>query len=246
MSKKREKENTKQLVIIIIATIFFTVLSYLGVNISFDNNSIIIGAVTTNFSLEDIPEYTDKAYVELNNNIPYFNETEYTTTVFENYSKLDSLGRCGVAYANICKDLMPKDGEVRESINKVKPTGWQQTKVDGTYIYNRCHLIGYQLAAENANDLNLITGTRYFNVEGMLPFENNVAEYIKSNTNNHVLYRVTPIFKDNNLLVSGVEMEAYSVEDNGSGVCFNVYIYNVQPGVNIDYATGNVKTKKGD
>ena len=138
---------------------------------------------------------------------------------------------------------MPKEGEERESISNVKPTGWIQEKYDGEYLYNRCHLIGYQLSGENDNELNLITGTRYFNVEGMLPFENIVADYIEENQENHVLYRVTPVFEKDNLLAKGVEIEAYSVEDNGEGVCFNVFIYNVEPGININYATGESSKK---
>lgn len=196
---------------------------------------------TTNLSINDIPEYTDKVAIELNNSKPYFEEGDFTTKAFETYSDLDSKGRCGVAFANICKEVMPVDGQKRESISKVKPTGWEQKKVNGEYIYNRCHLIGYQLAAENANEKNLITGTRYFNVDGMLPYENKVAEYIEKNKNNHVLYRVTPVFKGENLLATGVEMEAYSVEDDGKGTCFNVFVYNVQPGVTIDYLTGKIK-----
>ena len=246
MSRKREKKITKNIIIMIIFLILLVVLPYFGINLTFSENTINVNNIATNVSIEDIPEYTNQAYIELNNNIPYFEEKEYTTKAFENYSQLDQKGRCGVAYANICKEIMPKDGEKRESISQVKPSGWQQTKVEGGYIYNRCHLIGYQLAAENANELNLITGTRYFNVEGMLPFENKVAEYIKNNNKSHVLYRVSPIYKGENLLASGVEMEAYSVEDNGSGVCFNVYVYNVQPGVNIDYTTGKVKNKQGE
>ena len=175
-------------------------------------------------------------HVTINNNIPYFTEEEHTTESFERYSKKDNLKRCGVAYANICKEIMPT--EKREDISEIEPTGWIQKEYDGEYLYNRCHLIGYQLAGENANELNLITGTRYFNVSGMLPFENRVANYIDENPNNHVLYRVTPIFEGNNLVATGVQMEAYSVEDNGKGVCFNVFVYNVQPGINIDYATG--------
>ena len=190
----------------------------------------------TTYNLSNIPEYTDKIYIEINNNISYFEKSEHTTKAFENYSQLDSLKRCGVAYANICKEIMPT--EKRGDISNVKPTGWKQTKYDGKFLYNRCHLIGYQLAGENANELNLITGTNYFNVEGMLPFENKVAEYIDKNNNNHVLYRVTPDFKGDNKVASGVEMEAYSVEDNGQGVQFNVYIYNVQPGITINYQTG--------
>jgi len=197
-------------------------------------------STTANINIEQIPDYTDKAYIEINSNKPYFEEKDYTTEAFEKYSELDSKGRCGVAFANICKEIMPKDGQKRESISNVKPTGWMQAKVNGEFVYNRCHLIGYQLAAENANEKNLITGTRYFNVEGMLPFENKVAEYIQKNNKNHVLYRVTPIFKGENLLANGVEMEAYSVEDNGQGVNYNVFVYNVQPGAKIDYSTGKV------
>lgn len=190
-------------------------------------------------TLENIPAYSGQAYVEINDNQPSFTKDELVTESFEEYSPLDSLGRCGVAYANVGVDTMPT--EERGSIGQVKPSGWQTVKydcVDGKYLYNRCHLIGYQLTAENANKENLITGTRYLNVDGMLPFENLVADYVKE-TENHVLYRVTPIFEGDNLVASGVQMEAMSVEDNGEGVCFNVYCYNVQPGVVIDYATGD-------
>ena len=162
-----------------------------------------------------------------------------TTEPFETYSELDRLGRCGTAYANICLEIMPTD--FRGEIGQVKPSGWQTVKydcVDGGYLYNRCHLIGYQLAGENANKQNLITGTRYMNVTGMLPFENMVDDYVEE-TQNHVLYRVTPIFEGKNLVASGIQMEAFSVEDDGEGVCFNVFVYNVQPGVTIDYATGD-------
>ena len=195
-------------------------------------------------SLDEVPEYSGEPYVVLNDNVPDFTDDELTTTPFEIYSDLDVLGRCGVAYANICEELMPT--EKRGAIGSVKPTGWQVSKydfVDGKYLYNRCHLIGYQLTAENANSQNLITGTRYLNVTGMLPFENMVADYVKE-TNNHVLYRVTPLFDGEDLVAKGVLMEAWSVEDGGEGVCFNVYCYNVQPGVTIDYATGdNWETK---
>ena len=190
-------------------------------------------------SLSDIPAYSGSPYVAVNNNVPFFTDNEMTTTAFENYSSLDTLGRCGVAYANVCTETMPT--EERGAIGSVKPSGWHTVKYDivsGKYLYNRCHLIGYQLSAENANTKNLITGTRYLNVEGMLPFENMVADYIKE-TNNHVLYRVTPMFDGNNLVASGVLMEAKSVEDNGDGILFNVYCYNVQPGITIDYATGD-------
>lgn len=189
--------------------------------------------------LSSIPAFSGDPYVVINNNEPGFTDAELTTTSFETYSDLDSLGRCSVAYANIGTDLMPT--EERGSIGQVKPSGWHTVKydcVDGKYLYNRCHLIGYQLTAENANTKNLITGTRYLNVEGMLPFENMVADYIKE-TGNHVLYRVTPIFDGDNLVANGVLMEAKSVEDDGEGILFNVYCYNVQPGVSIDYATGD-------
>ncbi len=197
-----------------------------------------INAALDALSSETIPEYSDSPYVEINGNIPYFTDEELTTTAFELYSELDALGRCGAGYANICQEIMPT--EERGSIGMVKPTGWHTVKYDciaDRYLYNRCHLIGYQLAGENANEKDLITGTRYLNVDGMLPFENEVADYVKE-TGNHVLYRVTPIFEGDNLVASGVVMEAKSVEDNGEGVQFNVYCYNVQPGVNIDYATG--------
>ena len=190
-------------------------------------------------NISDIPAYTGQPYVELNNNEPSFAESELTTEPFECYSPLDSLGRCGTAYANVCRAIMPT--EDRGKIGMVKPTGWHTAKydfVDGQYLYNRCHLIGYQLSAENANERNLITGTRYLNIQGMLPFENMTADYVRE-TNNHVLYRVTPIFEKNDLLALGVQMEALSVEDNGDGIKFNVFCYNVQPGVVIDYATGD-------
>ena len=191
------------------------------------------------FSIWEIPAYSGTPYTEVNDNKPYFTEADLTTQSFETYSELDSLGRCGVAYANVGQDLMPT--EPRGEIGAVKPTGWHLVKydnVDGKYLYNRCHLIAYMLAAENANPQNLITGTRYLNTQGMLPFETKVCDYIK-NTGNHVLYRVTPIFDGDNLLADGVLMEAYSVEDAGEGIQFCVFAYNVQPGIGIDYATGD-------
>lgn len=190
-------------------------------------------------SLDAIPAYDGKAYVAVNNNEPFFMDSDMTTTAFENYSDLDSFGRCGVAYANICKDIMPT--EERGKIGMIKPSGWHTVKYDvikDRYLYNRCHLVGYQLAGENANPKNLITGTRYLNVEGMLPFENLVADYV-NNTGNHVLYRVTPMFSGSNLVANGVLIEAKSVEDNGGGILFNVYCYNVQPGVGINYENGD-------
>lgn len=194
---------------------------------------------STAFSIIDVPSYSGSAYVAINGNIPYFTAEELTTSSFESYSPLDDQGRCGMAYACVGQDIMPT--EDRGSIGQVKPTGWHTVKydcVDGKYLYNRCHLIGYQLTGENANEENLITGTRYLNIDGMLPFENMVADYVQE-TNNHVLYRVTPIFEGNNLLASGVLMEGYSVEDIGDDICFCVYAYNMQPGVTIDYATGD-------
>lgn len=200
----------------------------------------------SSFSLSDVPAYSGKAYTSVNGNVPYFTAAELTTTSFETYSDLDTLGRCGVTYACIGQDLMPT--KERGSIGMVKPTGWHTVRyddlVDGKYLYNRCHLIGYQLTGENANTQNLITGTRYLNIEGMLPFENMVADYIQE-TNNHVLYRVTPIFEGNNLLANGVLMEGYSVEDKGAGVSYCVFAYNVQPGIEIDFATGESKLADG-
>lgn len=198
------------------------------------------------FDLAQVPDYGEEPSVIVNQNQPWFSDEELVTTAFEDYSELDALGRCGVAYANICKEIMPT--EERGAIGQVKPSGWHTVKyndlIDGNYLYNRCHLIGYQLAGENANEKNLITGTRYLNTEGMLPYENQVAEYVKA-TGNHVLYRVTPIFEGDNLVASGVLMEAKSVEDKGTGVCFCVYVYNCQPGIHIDYATGESQRVEG-
>ncbi len=192
----------------------------------------------SNVTLESIPEFSGSAYIVIDENKPDFTNDELVTDSYEFYSELDALGRCGYAMACIGIDIMPT--EDRGSIGQVKPSGWQTVKydfVDGKYLYNRCHLIGFQLAGENANAKNLITGTRYLNVEGMLPFENMVADYVKE-TEHHVIYRVTPIYDGSNLVASGVQMEAFSVEDNGEGICFNVYAYNNQPGVIIDYTTG--------
>ena len=208
-------------------------------NNSVDKNDTLAAGTDSEDWRATLPEYSDSPYVIVNNNEPFFTENDMTADSFEYYGELDELGRCTVAYASIGKDLMPT--EKRGSIGSVKPTGWHTVKydiVDGKYLYNRCHLIGYQLTAENANKNNLITGTRYLNVDGMLLFENMVADYIKE-TNNHVLYRVTPIFTGDNLLADGVLMEAESVEDNGEGISYNVFCYNVQPGVKIDYVTGD-------
>lgn len=192
------------------------------------------------FDYSLVPEYSCNPYIEINDNKPYFTDDEKSagTSSFENYSDLDSMGRCGTAYASVGQDIMPT--EKRGEIGMIKPSGWHTVKYDciaDKYLYNRCHLIGYQLTGENANEKNLITGTRYLNVEGMLPYENMITDYVKE-TDNHVLYRVTPIFVKNELVARGVLMEAYSVEDSGAGVSFNIFCYNVQPGVTIDYQTG--------
>lgn len=192
-----------------------------------------------NLTLEEIPEYSGEPYIPVEGNEPDFTQEDLSQGVFEEYSELDSLGRCGAAFANVGTETMPQ--ETRAPISRVKPTGWHSTKYDtisGRYLYNRCHLIGFQLTAENANERNLITGTRYLNIEGMLPFENAVADYVNE-TENHVLYRVTPVFEEGALVASGVQMEAMSVEDQGEGILFNVYVYNVQPGILIDYQTGD-------
>ncbi len=198
--------------------------------------------------LSKIPEFSGRPYVVINGNVPSFNKYELTTKGYETYSSLDSLGRCGGAVASCGKEIMPGANEERGSISSVKPSGWVQAQYDcvsGKYLYNRCHLLGWQLSAENANKRNLITGTRYMNTEGMLPFENMVADYIRE-TNNHVAYRVTPIYDGNDLVAKGVQMEAYSVEDDGDGICFNVFCYNVQPGVSIDYSTGRSRSADGN
>lgn len=194
---------------------------------------------TIDVSGENIPAYTGEPFAVINDNVPFFTEGDMTTDSYEYFSELDALGRCGVVEANVGLDIMPT--EERGSISHIKPTGWhsvQYDNVDGKSLYNRCHLIGFQLTGENANEQNLITGTRYMNVEGMLPFEDMIADYVKE-TGNHVLYRVTPVFEGDNLIAEGVLMEAMSVEDEGDGVLFNVFAYNVQPGIEIDYATGD-------
>lgn len=196
--------------------------------------------------LSTIPDFSGEAYIVINDNVPFFTEEEKEcVSSFEIYSDLDELGRCGVAYANISTEIMPI--EERGAIGQIKPSGWQLVKydiVDGKYLYNRCHLIGYQLAGENANEKNLITGTRFLNVSGMLSFENKVYDYVRQ-TENHVLYRVTPLYNENNLVATGILMEAYLVEDDGAGICFNVFIYNSQPGIGINYATGDSWLEEG-
>ena len=244
MRKKHSyKRNMKELVAHLIIFAIIVIGSYVVDKSDINLNNIETNTLSkvTYSSLDDIPEYTGEICVEINNNKPYFNETDYTTKVFEKYSELDYLGRCGVAYANVCKEIMPPEGDERGDISSIRPTGWKQTKINGEYLYNRCHLIAHSLSDEDANKQNLITGTRYFNVEGMLPMERLVLEYINKNPNNHILYRVTPIFKGDNLLASGVEMEAYSVEDNGK-LSFNVFVYNVQPGAKLNYKTRRIIT----
>lgn len=242
MAKRRK--NKQSSIYFIVALIIFLIVGVYEGKIVFqpiEDNSNVVNQVS--YDLASIPEYSNANYVVLNNNEPNFTESDYTTDSFERYSELDSLGRAKVAYANIGVDLMPT--EERGSIGQVKPSGWHLVKYDivnGKYLYNRCHLIGFQLTGENANEKNLITCTRQMNTVGMLEFENKVANYIKS-TNNHVLYQVTPIYKDDNLLASGVVMEAYSVEDSGEGIKFNVFVYNVQDGIDIDYKTGDSKLK---
>ena len=207
--------------------------------------------VQASFEEVQIPEYSGEPYAVINHNIPFFEESDLTTESFEIYSELDELGRCGVAFANVGRDLMPT--EKRGDISDVRPTGWKQKKYEGIvdsnppYLYNRSHLIAYCLTAENANAFNLITGTHYMNYDGMRPFEEKVARYLDE-SDAHVLYRVTPVFDGNNLVANGVLMEAYSVEDNGQGICFCVYCYNVQPGIEIDYSTGasQISTEKAD
>lgn len=217
--------------------ISFVLFAGAGVTTTKSNDKVV---TKNNVSEElQIPDYNGKAYAVINENIPSFTKSQKKNkSAFEKYSNLDSKGRCGVAFANICKEIMPTGK--RESIGSIKPSGWHTVKyenVDGKYLYNRCHLIGWQLAGENANAKNLITGTRYLNVMGMLPFENMVDDYVEE-TNNHVLYRVTPKFEGNNLVATGVQIEAWSVEDKGEGICFNVFCYNIQPGIEINYLNG--------
>ena len=241
MSKRRRRRKRKNyinhiLICIAIFLILSVVVYYVEPVRTFFENTFHT-SFDTSYSIE-APTYEGKLYTFLNNNIPNFDESDYTTETFEDYSELDSLGRCGVAYANISKETMPTTD--RESISSVNPTGWHSVTYDivsGKYLYNRCHLIGFQLAGENANEKNLITCTRTMNVEGMLPFEEEVANYVEE-TNNHVLYRVTPVFEGNNLVSSGVQIEASSVEDKCKSVCFNVFVYNIEEGIEIDYLTG--------
>lgn len=245
MNKRQKQKLTKiigSLIIIMLVLLIGTITGETNEIIN-DIKTSLIGTTIEekSYNIRETPEYNNKPYVIINDNNPDFKEEDFTTKSFEKYSNLDSLNRCGTAYANIGKDIMPT--EERGRIGMIKPSGWHTVKYDivnGKYLYNRCHLIGYQLTGENANEKNLITCTRSMNTVGMLEFENIVADYIKE-TNNHVLYRVTPIFEKDNLLASGVQMEAESVEDRGKGIKFNVYVYNVQDGITIDYKTGESK-----
>ena len=235
MSKKTKKKMNPFLKVIY--TVLFIILSLLTPLVADE----IPQQPQYSISLDAIPPYDASPYVVIDGNRPDFTEAELTLEAFETFAELDSLGRCGVTYANVCRELMPTEG--REDIGHIKPSGWIQAQydfVEGKSLYNRSHLIGFQLAGENDNKRNLITATRTCNAKGMLPFENMIADYIKE-TGNHVIYRVTPIYEGSNLVASGVQMEAMSVEDQGQGICFHVYVYNVEPGVVIDYATGKSK-----
>lgn len=242
MARKKKKKNRFQyIIIILLALIIGNFYNLHKDDITNYVMPLFLSVEEKSYDIKDIPEYSGSSYVIINNNNPNFDESDMTTTSFESYSELDYLERCGVAYANIGIDIMPT--EKRGSIGMIKPSGWHTVKYDiinGKYLYNRCHLIGYQLTGENANEKNLITCTHNMNTVGMLQFENQVAEYVKQ-TNNHVLYRVTPIYEKDNLLASGVQMEAFSVEDNGTGVKFNVFVYNVEDGIIIDYTNGDSK-----
>lgn len=245
VTRRQRAENRKKklkrvaIAIVAVAIICLALFCFLSWRLSESHRKAIAGL--------NIPAYSGQPYAVINNNVPYFDEEDKQVKSFESYSNLDSLGRCGVAYACVSRELMPT--EERGEIGSIKPSGWNQAKYEGIvdsnppYLYNRCHLIAYCLTAENANEKNLITGTRYLNIKGMLPFEEQVARYLDMH-DNHVLYRVTPIFEGNNLVASGVLIEAYSVEDEGAGICFCVYCYNVQPGVKIDYKTGESKVAK--
>lgn len=235
------KKNKNIAVFIVSALLAFG--AYFIVNEENTTSGYVNENTVYKYDISDISKFTGINYIELNGNVPEFLDVD-TSASFENYSELDSLGRAGTAFANIGLDLMPT--EKRGSIGMIKPTGWHTIKydiVDGKYLYNRCHLIGYQLTGENANPKNLITCTRQMNTEGMLDFENKVADYIKK-TNNHVLYRVTPVYDGDNLLATGVIIEAKSVEDEGVGISFNVFVYNIQNGIEIDYKTGDSKLKE--
>lgn len=250
MAKKRKKNSKNNVWMTFFVIVVFAIVNIYKNNLkeagaSLKKEDTPIKESIPSYLLEDIPDYNGNPYIILDDNEPHFEESDDNTVGFESYSELDSLGRARVALASVGVEMMPT--EKRGSIGMVKPSGWHTIKydiVDGKYLYNRCHLIGYQLTGENANEKNLITCTRQMNTVGMLPFENKVANYVKE-TNNHVLYRVTPIYDGDNLLASGVEIEAESVEDDGTGIKFHVFVYNVQDGIEIDYKTGDSKQKEG-
>jgi len=232
-------KNKNHLITFLICIILITLVTYNKEAI----NQVINNNQNDTYNISNIPDYNGKSYITLNNNVPNFTEEDLKKDTFESYSDLDSLQRCGVAFAKVGKETMPT--EKRGSIGMIKPSGWHTIKydnIDGKYLYNRCHLIGFQLTGENANEKNLITCTRQMNTKAMLEFENQVADYVKK-TRNQVLYRVTPYYDGENLLANGVQIEAKSVEDKGKGVCFNVYVYNIQPGIEINYATGESHEK---
>ncbi len=245
IKRRKTYENTKRIPVIIICLIFLvgipvllSLFHFLGEQ--YKNADIVYDNISPSINAMEIPEYSNSPYVVLNDNEPFFDYNDANKGIFEIFSDLDRLGRCGTAYANLCKELMPT--QTRGEIGMIRPSGWHTVKYPGViedlFLYNRCHLIAHSLAGEDANEKNLITGTRYFNTVGMLQFENEVRDYIER-TDNHVLYRVTPIFEGENLLAKGVIMEAYSVEDQGKGICYNVFVYNVQPGIILDYSDGN-------
>lgn len=249
--KEKVKSNSNTNVKQILTIIFFMIIIVIGIyatnNYKYNENNTNKQPVIS-YTLDSIPEYSSEPYVTINNNIPNFTDEDFIPNSFENYSDLDKYGRCGVAFANLNKEeTMPKENENRKSLDKVIPSGWQDieySKINLANLYNKCHLIAFSLSAENANDKNIITGTRYFNISGMTPFENKVRKYLNDNPNNHCLYRVTPIYEGENKLASGITIEAESVEDRGKNICFYVYIYNVQSGVIIDYATGESKLEE--
>lgn len=246
--KRRKRRNVGIVLLILLlfgVLAFFLIKQFIPVQ-QISKNKDAFSESIVDLAPDSIPEYAGKDYIELSGNKPNFTEYDFSHITGENYSELDRLGRCGTATVMLDRSLMPT--EERGSIGQIKPSGWVQEKYPGIvdseppYLYNRCHLIAYALTGQNANELNLITGTRYFNVEGMLPFEESVMRYLDK-SDNHVLYRVSPYFKDDELLARGVEMEAYSVEDNGEGICFHVFVYNVQPGIELDYKTGESRKK---
>ena len=241
---KHKKKRYNAVFFVIFISVICVIAFSLIIRLDLNRTKQIQVSSLKEFNLEEVPDFTGIPYIEINGNKPWFDKDQKNTKAFEEYSDLDSLGRCGPAMANVCVELMPT--EERGEIGMIKPSGWHTVKYDDIiedrYLYNRCHLIAYSLTGENANEKNLITGTRFMNVNGMLPFEIQVANYIRD-TNNHVLYRVTPVFNGKELVARGVIIEAWSVEDNGRGICFNVFCYNNQPRIKIDYTTGESRVE---